>query len=164
MKRMETRLESRKENLSETSFFDGQIIKGYLPDNTIAIRCNEHKLDVIEKSHQWTTSCFKTFLQAIGVNIRWLKKSCMYKNHLLEPVTLTVKPLYRYFANSDILKKRLAEKTECEGINNNRILKLGVYDVVVIFTADNADRLEELGCKMPILKELKKEQVDKEEL
>ncbi|KAL2729787.1 odorant receptor 13a-like [Vespula squamosa] len=59
MKRMETRLGSRKEDLSETSFFDGKIIKDCLPDSTIgqlleyydrAIRYNEHNLDVIENS------------------------------------------------------------------------------------------------------------------
>ncbi|KAL2711925.1 odorant receptor 13a-like [Vespula squamosa] len=85
MKRMETRLGSRKEDLSETSFFDGKIIKDCLPDSTIgqlleyydrAIRYNEHNLDVIE--------------------------------------------------------------------NSIHMLKLGVFDVVVIFTAGNAGRLEEL--------------------
>ncbi|KAL2729749.1 odorant receptor 13a-like [Vespula squamosa] len=59
MKRMETRLGSRKEDLSETSFFDGKIIKDCFPDSTIgqlleyydrAIRYNEHNLDVIENS------------------------------------------------------------------------------------------------------------------
>ncbi|KAL2733075.1 hypothetical protein V1478_004230 [Vespula squamosa] len=39
--------------------------------------------------YQWTASCFKTFLQAIG--------SFIYKNFLLEPVTLTVSPLCRVF-------------------------------------------------------------------
>ncbi|KAL2735748.1 hypothetical protein V1478_002762 [Vespula squamosa] len=102
MKRMETRLESRKENL-----------------------CNEHKLDVIEKSvgtiFFHIASMDDKLLQNVSSS-NW----CEYK--------MVEEELY------------------------NRILKLGVYDVVVIFTADNADRLEELGCKMPILKELKKEQ------
>lgn len=41
------------------------------------------------------------------------------------------------------------------------ILKLHMYDAVIIFKDGNASRLEELGTKMAILKELNKEQIDK---
>ncbi|KAL2734668.1 hypothetical protein V1477_013845 [Vespula maculifrons] len=75
MKRMETRLLWRKENLSDKVFFEGKniIVKPY--DTT---------------NYQWTTSFFKTFLQAIG-----LEQSFRYKNSLSECVLLTVRPLYR---------------------------------------------------------------------
>ncbi|KAF7378701.1 hypothetical protein HZH66_015488 [Vespula vulgaris] len=41
---------------------------------------------------------------------------------------------------------------------------LHMYDAVVIFNGGNASRLEELGTKMAILKELNKEQIDKVKL
>ncbi|KAL2732190.1 odorant receptor 13a-like [Vespula squamosa] len=121
MKRMETRLGSRKEDLSETSFFDGKIIKDCLPDSTIgqlleyydrAIRYNEHNLDVIENS---VCTIFFHIVSTDDKLLQNLKQSFIYKNFLLEPVTLTI-----------------------------HMLKLGVFDVVVIFTAGNAGRLEEL--------------------
>lgn len=59
MKRMETWLEWRKENLSKRSFFNGKIIKDYLPDSIIdqplecygqAIGYNRYNLNVIKKA------------------------------------------------------------------------------------------------------------------
>ncbi|KAL2734642.1 LOW QUALITY PROTEIN: odorant receptor 13a-like [Vespula maculifrons] len=159
VKRMETRLRRRKEELSETPFSEDNIINRQL-------ECSVQ--------YQRMTSCFKIFLRATG-----LEQSFIYKTSLPELVTLIVRLLYRNF---HVLKatyskfKYIEKMSRCnlnELFNNtvvsknvfmeSYILKLDVYDII-IFTDGNTGRLKKLRGKMTILKELDKQKVNKVQL
>ncbi|KAF7379255.1 hypothetical protein HZH68_017100 [Vespula germanica] len=89
IERMETRLRWKKGNLLERLFFDGNVIEGCFPNSI---------LDELLESHD----------QAIRYNEcnLNLKQSFICKNALPEPVTWTVRSLYRVFTEKLIWRSR----------------------------------------------------------
>ncbi|KAL2734638.1 odorant receptor 13a-like [Vespula maculifrons] len=125
VKRMETRLRRRKEELSETPFSDDNIINRLLECSVQIIRYNDYNLDIIKKA------------------------ICTIFFHIVS----TDDKLLQNFSSSNWCKYKISH-----------ILKLDVYDIVIIFTDGNTGRLKKLRSKITILKELNKQKVNKVQL
>ncbi|KAF7379250.1 hypothetical protein HZH68_017095 [Vespula germanica] len=135
---MKPQLRQRKEVLFETPFFDGKTIKDCFLDSTI-------------------DRLLECYVQAIKYNeysLDVIKKAiCTIFFHIVS----TDDKLLQNFSLSNWCKYKIVGA-------ESHILKLDVYDVVIIFTDGNIGRLKKLRGKITILKELNKQKVNKVQL